>query len=87
MRNDILPVRPGRPEDRRLIKELNEEGQMSQKLSRALQTAAVAGLGILAADDFALVHSWPAMKAGEKKTVIIVSPLQSGEPNTVTSRP
>ena len=45
------------------------------------------GLGILAADDFALVHSWPDMKAGEKKTVIIVSPLQFGEPEAVTSRP
>lgn len=53
MHTDTLPVRPGRPEDRRLIKELNEEGQMSQKLSRALQTAAVAGLGILAAIAFA----------------------------------
>lgn len=49
MRNNILPVMARRPEDRRLIKELNEEGQMSQKLSGAIQGAAMAGLGILAA--------------------------------------
>lgn len=32
------------------------------------------GLGILAADDFALVHSWPAMKAGEKMEVLLAAP-------------
>ena len=32
------------------------------------------GLGVLAADDFALVFSWPAMKAGEKMEVLLAAP-------------
>ena len=53
MHTNTLPVMPGRQEDRRLIKEINEEGTLSKKVAGALQTAAVAGLGILAAVAFA----------------------------------
>lgn len=49
MHTDTLPVTPRRPEDRKLIKEINEEGMRSERVARALQTAAMAGLGILAA--------------------------------------
>jgi len=53
MRRNILPVMARRPEDRRLIKEINEEGTRGEKIYKALQTAAMAGLGILAAVAFA----------------------------------
>lgn len=49
MHTNSLPVRPRRPEDRRLIKEINEEETRGKKVARALQNAAMAGLGILAA--------------------------------------
>lgn len=64
MHTDTLPVRPGRPEDRRLIREINEEGTRGEKIYKALQTAAMAGLGILAA--FALAAAAPMdVQAGE----------------------
>ena len=49
MHTDTLPVVARRPEDRRLLREINEEGQLGRKLFGAIQTAAMAGLGILAA--------------------------------------
>jgi len=49
MHTDTLPVVARRPEDRRLLREINEEGQLGRRILGAVQTAAMAGLGILAA--------------------------------------